>query len=62
LSEISALLGAGTLTPVVDQVFPFERAKEALAYLETGRARGKVVVRIPQPTLEHPKGITARDA
>jgi NADPH:quinone reductase-like Zn-dependent oxidoreductase len=31
---------------VIDQVFPFEQAKEALAYFEQGRAKGKVVVQI----------------
>jgi NADPH:quinone reductase-like Zn-dependent oxidoreductase len=29
---------------VIDKVFPFEQAGEALAYLATGRAKGKVVV------------------
>lgn len=47
LSEIGELLGAGTIRPVVDKVFPFDRVKEALAYVETGRAKGKVVVRMP---------------
>lgn len=46
LSEIGKLLGAGTIRPVVDKVFPFEQAKAALAYLETGRAKGKVVVQM----------------
>jgi NADPH:quinone reductase-like Zn-dependent oxidoreductase len=31
---------------VIDKAFPFEHAKEALAYLEKGRAKGKVVVRM----------------
>jgi NADPH:quinone reductase-like Zn-dependent oxidoreductase len=31
---------------VIDKVFPFDQAKEALAYLERGRARGKIVVQI----------------
>jgi NADPH:quinone reductase-like Zn-dependent oxidoreductase len=31
---------------VIDRVFPFAQAKEALAYLETGRAKGKVVVQV----------------
>ncbi|MEY4488559.1 MAG: hypothetical protein RIQ79_1067 [Verrucomicrobiota bacterium] len=46
LAEIGALLQSGRIRPVIDQVFPFDQAKEALAYLEKGRARGKVVVRI----------------
>ena len=31
----------------MDKVFPFEDTKEALAYIETGRAKGKVVVKMP---------------
>ena len=46
LAEIGKLLEAGTVRPVIDKVFPFDQAKEALAYLEKGRARGKVVVQI----------------
>ena len=46
LSEIGELLRAGTIRPVVDRVFPFDQVKEALAYLETGRAKGKVVVQM----------------
>lgn len=46
LAEIGRLLEAGRLRPVIDRVFPFEQAPEALAYLAQGRARGKVVVQI----------------
>ena len=46
LAEIAALLKAERIRPVIDRVFPFERAKEALAYLEKGRAKGKVVVQM----------------
>jgi len=46
LGEISELLKAGYIRPVIDKVFPFEQAKDALAYLERGRARGKVVVQM----------------
>ena len=46
LAEISELLKSGSIRPVIDKVFPFEQAKEALAYLEQGRAKGKVVVRV----------------
>jgi NADPH:quinone reductase-like Zn-dependent oxidoreductase len=44
LAEIGALLDARRIRPVIDKVFPFEQATEALAYLEQGRAKGKVVV------------------
>jgi NADPH:quinone reductase-like Zn-dependent oxidoreductase len=46
LSEIGELLKSGRIRPVIDKVFPFEQAKEALAYLEQGRAKGKVVVQL----------------
>ncbi|MEU7833931.1 NADP-dependent oxidoreductase [Nonomuraea sp. NPDC049129] len=46
LREISSLIESGSIRPVVDQVFPFESTKEAMAYLETGRAKGKVVVKV----------------
>ncbi len=49
LAQIAALVEAGSLRPVIDQVFPFLQAKQALACLAQGRARGKVVVRMTVP-------------
>ena len=46
LSEIGSLLQAERIRPVIDKEFPFDQAKEALAYLDNGRAKGKVVIRI----------------
>ena len=46
LAQIGELLKAGHIQPVIDKVFPFEQAKEALAYLAQGRSRGKVVVKV----------------
>ena len=46
LARIGELMKEANIRPVIDTVFPFDQAKEALAYLEKGRARGKVVVRI----------------
>ncbi|MDR7135030.1 NADPH:quinone reductase-like Zn-dependent oxidoreductase [Lysobacter niastensis] len=46
LREISALIDAGIIRPVVDRVFPFESIGEAMAYVDTGRAKGKVVVKV----------------
>ena len=46
LAEIGKLLEAEHIHPVIDKVFPFNQTKEALAYLEEGRAKGKVVVKI----------------
>lgn len=46
LRQITTLLEAGTIKPVIDRVFPFDAVNEALAYIETGRAKGKVVVQL----------------
>lgn len=46
LNEIGALFDAGHIHPVVDKVFPFDQAKQALEYLSQGRSKGKVVVRM----------------
>ena len=46
LREIGALIDAEAIRPVVDRVYPFESMGEALAYVETGRAKGKVVVKL----------------
>ncbi|SDP82537.1 NADPH:quinone reductase [Ralstonia sp. 25mfcol4.1] len=46
LAEIGGLLESEHIRPVIDKVFPFEQAKEALEYLAQGRAKGKVVVKI----------------
>lgn len=46
LAEIGELLAAGKIRPVIDTVFPFAQAKDGLAYLERGRAKGKVVVQL----------------
>jgi NADPH:quinone reductase-like Zn-dependent oxidoreductase len=44
LGRITKLIEDGTIRPVVDRVFPFEQLNEAFAYIDTGRAKGKVVV------------------
>jgi len=46
LGQIGQLLADGRIQPVIDKVFPFDQAKEALAYLAQGRAKGKVVVKM----------------
>jgi NADPH:quinone reductase-like Zn-dependent oxidoreductase len=46
LREITRLIDAGAIRPVVDRVFPFESTNEALAYVDAGRAKGKVVVKV----------------
>lgn len=46
LSEITALIESRKIRPVVDKIFPFEQTNDALAYVESGRAKGKVVVKV----------------
>jgi NADPH:quinone reductase-like Zn-dependent oxidoreductase len=46
LRQLSPLLESGAIRPVVDRIFPFASTNEALAYVETGRAKGKVVVKV----------------
>ena len=46
LREITVLVDAGVIRPVVDRVFTFESLNQAMAYVDTGRAKGKVVVKI----------------
>jgi NADPH:quinone reductase-like Zn-dependent oxidoreductase len=46
LATLRDLMQAGTVTPVIDREFPLDQVAEAMRYLETGRARGKVVVTI----------------
>ena len=46
LTEITSLIDDGIIRPVVNRVFPFASTKEAMAYVEAGRAKGKVVVSV----------------
>jgi len=46
LNQITKLIESGVIKPVMDKVFPFEQTNEAMSYVETGRAKGKVVVKI----------------
>ena len=46
LEFLAKLIDAKEIAVVVDKVFPFSESREALAYLEQGRAKGKVVVRV----------------
>lgn len=46
LKTLANLYEAGILRPVVDRIFPFEKTLDAIAYVEQGRAKGKVVVAV----------------
>ena len=46
MSALCELIEAGGLTPVVDRTFPLEEVPEAIRYLASGRARGRVVIAV----------------
>lgn len=46
LQQITRLLDEGAIRPVIDRVFPFDATNDALAYVEAGRAKGKVVIKL----------------
>ena len=46
LAELGQMVTDGKLQPVIDKVFPFDQIGDAMAYLEAGRAKGKVVVQM----------------
>jgi NADPH:quinone reductase-like Zn-dependent oxidoreductase len=46
LAWLTGQIAAGRLRVVLDRVYPLDAAREALAYSETGKARGKVVLRV----------------
>jgi NADPH:quinone reductase-like Zn-dependent oxidoreductase len=48
LQTIGQMVSAGKVKPVVDRFFPFEELPEAMAYLGTRRARGKVVIKMSE--------------
>ena len=48
LAILGDLIQAGKVTPVIDKTYPFSQLPEAMRYLETGRARGKVVVTVDE--------------
>jgi NADPH:quinone reductase-like Zn-dependent oxidoreductase len=46
MSILADLMQTGKITPVIDRTFRFDETADALRYLETGHARGKVVITI----------------
>jgi NADPH:quinone reductase-like Zn-dependent oxidoreductase len=46
LVALQKLLEAGKVTPFVDRTYPLSEAAEAMRYLESGHARGKVVITV----------------
>lgn len=48
LEILAGLMASGQMTPVIDHQYSLDQAAEALAHVEAGHARGKVVILIPQ--------------
>lgn len=48
LDKLTKLVDQGVLNVRVDKVFPLDQAGEALAYVQAGRVKGKVVVRVKE--------------
>jgi len=46
LAKLARLVDEGAIRPVIDRVFRLDEAAEAHRYIETGRARGKVVLQV----------------
>lgn len=46
LARITDLIESGAIRPIIDRVFPFAQTNQALAYVEQGHARGKVVIKL----------------
>ena len=46
IPQLAELAASGVLKPVIDRVYSFEQLPEAHAYVETGRKKGSVVVRV----------------
>jgi NADPH:quinone reductase-like Zn-dependent oxidoreductase len=46
LNILADLMQSGKVTPVIDRTYPLSEIREAIRYLETGRARGKVIIAV----------------
>jgi alcohol dehydrogenase len=46
LSIIANFIETGKIKPIIDRVFPFENAQKAMEYAESGRAKGKILLKI----------------
>jgi alcohol dehydrogenase len=46
LEKIATLIDAGHIRPVIDRIYPFAVTNDAVAHVEAGRAKGKVVIKV----------------
>jgi NADPH:quinone reductase-like Zn-dependent oxidoreductase len=59
LTFLADLMQSGKVTPVIDKTYPFSEIREAIRYVETGRARGKVIVTLSETNETVPTGPAA---
>jgi len=46
LNHLAELMASGRVKPVIDRTYPLAQVPEALAYVEEGHSRGKVIVKV----------------
>ncbi|MET7019955.1 NADP-dependent oxidoreductase [Bacillus mycoides] len=46
LRIIAKYIESGQIKPIIDRIFPFEDTQKAMEYSESGRAKGKIIVKI----------------
>lgn len=46
LKQITQLIESGAIEPVIDKIFSFEQTNDAMLYVESGRTKGKVVIKV----------------
>ena len=46
MAELAELLAAGKIAPIIDRTYPLAEADEAIGYLASGGARGRIVITI----------------
>ena len=46
LATLAGMIEAGTVTPVMDRIYPLSETAQALAHVGTGHARGKVAITV----------------
>jgi NADPH:quinone reductase-like Zn-dependent oxidoreductase len=51
LQFLRELIEAGKVAPVIDRTYPLTEAADAIRYIETGHARGKVVISVSAPNM-----------
>ncbi len=54
LAFLQELLQTRQITPVIDRCYPLSDTADAVRYLETGRAQGKVIIAMPDAQTQHP--------